>query len=60
MSIDDKVRPRPADAVKGITATASDESDIAEIKSAVLAKLTLAAGKDPSAATDRDWLLPRR
>ena len=57
MSIDDKVRPRRADAVKGITATASDESDIAEIKSAVLAKLTLAAGKDPSAATDRDWFV---
>ena len=57
MSIDDKVRPPRADAVKGITTTASDESDIAEIKSAVLAKLTLAAGKDPSAATDRDWFV---
>src|SRR6202165_3025231 len=52
-----KVRPQRADAVKGITITASDESDIAEIKSAVLAKLTLAAGKDPSAATDRDWVV---
>ena len=57
MPIDDKVRPRRADAVKGIIATASDESDIAEIKSAVLAKLALAAGKDPSAATDRDWFV---
>src|ERR1700738_945100 len=57
MSIDDKVRPRRADAVKGSIAAASDEGDIAEIKSAVLAKLTLAAGKDPSAATDRDWFV---
>ncbi len=57
MPIDDKVRPRRADAVKGSIAAASDESDIAEIKSAVLAKLTLAAGKDPSAATDRDWFV---
>src|SRR6202048_1285065 len=57
MPIDDKVRPRCADAVKGSIAAASDESDIAEIKSAVLAKLTLAAGKDPSAATDRDWFV---
>ncbi len=32
-----------------------DETDIAEIKSAVLAKLTLAVGKDATAATDRDW-----
>jgi starch phosphorylase len=39
------------------TGTASDESDIAEIKSAVLAKLALAVGKDPSAATDRDWFV---
>jgi starch phosphorylase len=57
MPIDDKVRPLRADIVEGITGTASDESDIAEIKSAVLAKLTLAAGKDPSAATDRDWFV---
>src|ERR1700680_4298360 len=57
MSIDDNVRPRRADAVKGSIAAASDEGDIAEIKSAVLAKLTLAAGKDPSAATDRDWFV---
>src|SRR5580692_173781 len=57
MPIDDKVRPRCADAVKGSIAAASDESDIAEIKSAVLAKLTLAAGKDPSSAVDRDWFV---
>ena len=33
------------------------ESDIAETKSAILAKLALAVGKDPAAATDRDWFV---
>ena len=54
MSIDHKAR---ADVVIGLTGTASDEEDIAEIKSAVLAKLALAVGKDPAAATDRDWFV---
>jgi starch phosphorylase len=31
--------------------------DIAEIKSAILAKLMFAVGKDPAAATDRDWFV---
>ena len=35
----------------------SREHDIAEIKSAVLAKLTLAVGKDPAYATNRDWFV---
>src|SRR5271166_2729065 len=52
-----KFRPERADVVKGATDTASDEDDIAEIKSAVLAKLTLAVGKDAAAATDRDWFV---
>ena len=52
-----KFAPHRADVVHGITGTASDEEDIAEIKSAVLAKLTLTVGKDPSAATDRDWFV---
>ena len=42
---------------QGHTDTASDEGDIAEIKSAILAKLTLAVGKDPANATDRDWFV---
>jgi starch phosphorylase len=46
-----------ADVEKGDTKTASHESDIAELKSAILAKLTLAVGKDPTAATDRDWFI---
>jgi len=54
VSIDHKAR---ADVVIGLTGTASDEEDIAEIKSAVLAKLALAVGKDPAAATDRDWFV---
>src|ERR1700730_17098668 len=55
--IADKVRPQRAYVLKGATDTASDEDDIAEIKSAVLAKLTLAVGKDAAAATDRDWFV---
>src|SRR5438045_9450515 len=35
---------------------ASDE-DIEQFKRTVLAKLTLAVGKDPSTATDRDWFV---
>jgi starch phosphorylase len=51
----DKLRPQRAAVVSGDAA--SHEDDIAEIKSAVLAKLTLAVGKDPAAATDLDWFV---
>ena len=34
-----------------------DDEAIAEFKSAVLAKLTLAVGKDAGSATDRDWFV---
>jgi starch phosphorylase len=34
-----------------------NEEDLAEFKSAVLAKLALAVGKDPASATDRDWFV---
>src|SRR5258705_3721341 len=36
---------------------ASAEEALVEIKSAVLAKLVLAVGKDAGSATDRDWFL---
>src|SRR5271166_6081894 len=55
--ISDKVCPQRAGVVQGATDTASNEDDIAEIKSTVLAKLTLAVGKDPARATDRDWFV---
>jgi glycogen phosphorylase len=55
--ISDKACPQRAGVVQGATDTASDEDDIAEIKSTVLAKLTLAVGKDPARATDRDWFV---
>src|SRR3954465_10458804 len=32
-----------------------DEREVAEVKAAVLAKLALAVGKDPSLASPRDW-----
>ena len=37
--------------------TPSRESDIGNAKSAILAKLMLTVGKDPAAATDRDWFI---
>jgi starch phosphorylase len=33
------------------------DADIAEFRASVLAKLTLAVGKDPAGATDRDWFV---
>src|SRR5262249_53189667 len=36
---------------------ASNETDIAAIKAAILAKLMLAVGKGPADATDRDWFV---
>src|SRR5438105_10914143 len=55
--IADKVRAASADVVTSIGDMASHEDDIAEIKSAVLAKVTLAVGKNPAEATDRDWFV---
>jgi len=37
--------------------SSQDEDEFTEFKSAVLAKLALAVGKDASAATDRDWFV---
>ena len=39
------------------SAVAATEDDIDQFKQAVLAKLTLAVGKDASSATDRDWFV---
>jgi glycogen phosphorylase len=52
-----KIGLQPVDVHKGAIHRASHEGDIAETKSAILAKLTLAVGKDPAAATDRDWFV---
>ena len=48
--------PRSATANDGRSAPV-DEAEFSDIKSVVLAKLTLAVGKDPSSATDRDWFV---
>jgi glycogen phosphorylase len=53
----DKIRLQRVDVDQNAADTASYERDIAEIKSAILAKLTLAVGKDAAAATDRDWFV---
>jgi starch phosphorylase len=53
----DKSRLPPIDPEKCAIHEASHGSDVAEIKSAILAKLALAVGKDPTAATDRDWFV---
>jgi hypothetical protein len=39
------------------TTSSQDEDELAEFKSAVLAKLALVVGKDASSATDRDWFV---
>src|SRR6516165_8213431 len=41
----------------GAVTSASHEDDIAHMKSAILAKLMLAVGKDPVMATHRDWFV---
>ena len=52
-----KIRLQSVDRDKSTTDTESRLADVAEIKSAILAKLTLAVGKDPANATDRDWFV---
>jgi starch phosphorylase len=42
--------------IKSTTSSWTD-AEIGEVKSAVLAKLALAVGKDPASATDRDWFV---
>ena len=37
--------------------TALSDEDVEEFKATVLAKLTLAVGKDAASATDRDWFV---
>src|SRR3954451_12606658 len=39
------------------TTSSQEEDELAEFKSAVLAKLALVVGKDASSATDRDWFV---
>ncbi|HMD59922.1 MAG TPA: hypothetical protein VKG78_00735, partial [Opitutaceae bacterium] len=52
-----KIGLQPVDVHKGAIHGPSHEGDIAETRSAILAKLTLAVGKDPATATDRDWFV---
>src|SRR5262249_62039052 len=50
-------RSAKSDRPRGVVAPAPDEDAFADVKSAVLAKLTLAVGKDPASATSRDWFV---
>src|SRR5437764_8747819 len=52
-----QARPAPAGTRGKPAAAPPDEDQLDEIKAAVLAKLTLAVGKDPATATDRDWFV---
>ena len=52
-----QIRPEPAAVDKDAIQAASHETDVAEIKATILAKLTLAVGKDPAHATERDWFV---
>jgi starch phosphorylase len=55
----DKIRLQRVDLDEAATDPASHQSDIAEVKSAILVKLTFAVGKDPARATNRDWFVAR-
>jgi starch phosphorylase len=60
--LNDAVPPRAAAGQGAGLAPASpaaspSDDEIAEIRAVVLAKLTLAVGKDAAAATDRDWFI---
>jgi starch phosphorylase len=48
--------PAPDDRVRGYLDPPS-EAEIAAIREAILAKLTLASGKSPTEASDRDWFV---
>src|ERR1700739_840600 len=50
----DSTETRSSTAISNV---AVDERDIEEFKATVLAKLTLAVGKDAARATDRDWFV---
>src|SRR6516164_11402891 len=55
-----EVRERDSSEARGPTLIAdrpATEEDIEQFKAAVLAKLTVAVGKDPLAATGRDWFV---
>src|SRR5258708_1928172 len=49
--------PRPGRERGFLLCGAPNDAEIEEVKSAVLAKLALAVGKDPSTAVDRDWFV---
>jgi starch phosphorylase len=54
--------PRPAatltnDEVVSQIALPSEDQDVATLRRAIVAKLTYSVGKDPMAASDRDWFL---
>ena len=52
------IRNPPLERERALTLCAAPtDADIDEVKSAVLAKLALAVGKDPSSAVDRDWFV---
>jgi starch phosphorylase len=53
----DKIRLQRVNFDKGATDTTSLESDIVEVKNAIVAKLITAVGKDPARATNRDWFV---
>ena len=50
--VERRASPRPV-----MRATPATEEDVEQFKQTVLAKLSLAVGKDPSTATDRDWFV---
>src|SRR5262249_51140014 len=57
LELEEAVGPMQKQRVSSLEQSLTDEENFDEIKSEVLAKLTLSVGKDPSTATDRDWFV---
>ncbi|QFR32990.1 glycogen/starch/alpha-glucan phosphorylase [Ancylobacter sp. TS-1] len=55
VEVEDKMLDKPETAARATPAAAGD--DVAKFRAAVIAKLTYAVGKNPAAASDRDWFL---
>ncbi|MCK0209635.1 glycogen/starch/alpha-glucan phosphorylase [Starkeya koreensis] len=55
VEVEEKMLDKPETPARAVTPAAGD--DVAKFRAAVIAKLTYAVGKNPAAASDRDWFL---
>ena len=55
VEVEEKMLDKPEVAARSAVDLAGD--DVAKFRAAVISKLTYAVGKNPAAASDRDWFL---